>query len=279
MMSQGSKEIKDIIALKVTGKIVPAHDQYGHHYRFVESGILVDSVTTILGRLVSKPHLLSWSIKKGIEWLEKNDRWTRLSDHQYREEYMVGAQTAYTEFRDDAGSVGTTAHNACEAYINKWMETGERPSDIKAFFESGSDSRAIAAARAFEALVHKKQTMEPIASEILVGDSKLSAGTLDFLCLVDGKLELWDFKTSNQVDHVSYPIQTATYKYFFQKMTGLKIHAVRIIHLSKDSDRFTVYNVPKTFEAFKVFKHYCAIDSWVRSRYEKLQRDIKRITI
>lgn len=272
-------DIKHIIAEKVSGKISPAHDAFGHHYSFESSGVLVDSVTTILSRMIAKPHLLAWSIKKGIEWLESNDRWTRLKDPQFRAEYMIGAQTAYTEFRDDAGSVGTTAHNACEAYINYWINSGQKHPDIRSLFMPHADTRAIAAARAFEALVAKNPTMIPIASEILVGDERYSAGTLDYLCMIDGNLELWDFKTSNQVDPISYPMQVAAYKHFFMKMTGLKIKKVRIIHLSKDSDKFGVYLVPKTNDAFNAFKHLCVAYKWCVSDVDKLPKDIKRIVI
>jgi hypothetical protein len=52
-----AEKIKGIIKEKVDGKIIPKHDEFGHHYQFVKTGKIVDSVTTQLNWL-AKPHLI-----------------------------------------------------------------------------------------------------------------------------------------------------------------------------------------------------------------------------
>lgn len=270
-------KIKEIIAEKVEGKIEPRHTDDGHFYEFMGTGKTVPSVTTIQKEVLVKPHLMPWAIKMGIEWLEIDDRWTRLKDPAYRNEYIVGAQIAHTEPRDDAGSVGTAAHEIIERYVKNWIRDGERPLDIRFYAKPDTDPRSIAATRAFEQLC-LKHNITPLASEILVGDERYSAGTLDLLVLWDGELVLTDVKTSNSVSD-EYASQTACYSYFFTHMTGLKIKQIKILHLSKDMDKFTIYKVNQPYKAYQAFKGICNYHRWRFGGTEKLIKDIKKVKL
>ena len=306
--------IKDNVQKYCLGKILPTHDNYGHHYAFTDSGLVVDSVTTILS-ILRKDHLLKWAITKGVEWLEVSDRWTRLSDPMYREELLIGAQTAHTDIRDDAGNVGTQAHNAIELYLIEWINSGVKPQDIRLFFPFvtkeedlftevspfgdgthatkvtrkfiklnediwivDTDPRAIASARGVEKLFNKHNVV-PLYSELLVGDQRYSAGTLDFLCLWDGVLTLVDWKTSNHVDKISYPLQISAYKYFFQRMTGVRIPQTKLIHLSKTSDSFTVWNLVNSTACWRAFKALCVVYGWMNKGEDYLLKDKKVLKI
>jgi len=277
-MKQTPEQIKQIIADKVIGQITPEHTGDGHFYRF-PSGILQSSVTGKL-QLLSKPHLTRWAIRKGIEWLEVDDRWRFLGVNTMRDSYIKGAVEAHTEIRDQAGSIGTVAHDVVEQYIKQWLSDGVRPASIMDFFPTidgklVADLRSVACARGMEQLFMKHDVI-PLASEILVGDEKVSAGTLDFLCLWHGALCLIDLKTSNAVDPIGYSLQVSAYKGFFQKMTGLSIKKCKIIHLSKDSDKFDVYNVIFPGKTYKVFKKLCEVWKWVNDGNKKVEKDIKR---
>jgi DNA-binding CsgD family transcriptional regulator len=269
-------KLKQVIKDKVEGFWEPKHDAFGHHYKHKDFPNIQDSVTTKLG-ILNKPHLLRWAIKKGVEFLEVDKRYERLSGPD-REELINGAQSAYTDIRDDAGSVGTQAHDAFEIYIKEWIKTGVRPEDIKRYLKANADTRAIASARALESLF-KSKSIVPVASEILVGIPRYSAGTLDFLCFWEGKLTLVDFKTSNAVDKTNYSMQVAAYLYFFKYMTKIPLNCAKIIHLSKDSVKFDVYNVKNVGAAWAAFKSVCAIYDWEHSRNEKCEKDINRIII
>lgn len=272
------EKIQEIIRHRVTGIWEANHDSSGHRYINTNTGHQQRSVTTKLG-ILGKPHLVKWAIRIGIEWLQVEDRWQRLCHESWKEEMLSGAQMAHLDIRDTAGSVGTQAHNAAERYINEWIACLERPKDIKSFMKEGDDPRAFASARAIEAFFIKHNVV-PIASELLVGDIRYSAGTLDFLCFMDGKLTLVDFKTSNSVDAISYSAQVAAYKYFFEGMTKLKIQQVKILHLSKDYDKFTVYDVKYLPQAYRAFRHACGLYDWMYdNRKEKIIKDVKRLAI
>lgn len=274
-------EIKAIIEKKVVGKITPAHDERGHHYAFVgdKSGLVVDSVTTKL--VLDKPHLVRWAVRISFEWMES--KWASMTKEN-REEYLKGAQESPYDVRDEAGQTGHIAHDAIEMYVKDWIATGIRPLDIKVYVKPKEgallDYRAVAAARSAEALFKKKNVV-PIASEILVGLKRYkSAGTLDMLILnLDtNEIELWDWKTSNAVND-TYAMQVAAYKKFFEGMTKLTIAKSKIIHLSKESDVFHVYNIPDIDLAWKAFLDIGKVYDWVKNGREKLSKDIKVITL
>jgi len=272
-------QVKKIIKEKVDGVWVAAHDESGHHYRHRDSGVVVDSVTTKLS-LLSKPHLIPWAVGKGLEYLvEKIDFFMEENEEQ-KERIIKTAKFAYTAIRDDAGNIGTIAHDCLEQYEKEWIKTGKKPKDARDFVPEGSDGRVYAAVRSGEA-VFEKYNIVPLAPEILVGSEKYkSAGTLDLLAADSkGNLELWDHKTSNQIDPIGYSMQVATYKKFFEDMTGLKIKKTRIILLSKDYDKVTVYDVPNTSSAFKAFANLSKVYDWVNDGKEKAIKDIKKITL
>lgn len=268
--------IKKVIAKKVKGKVIAEHDERGHHYR-IGKGItseLVDSVTTKL--ILEKPHLVSWAVRMGFEWME--GKWASM-DKLNRESYLQGAILAHTEIRDQAGSIGSQAHDILERWVNAWIDTGERPRDIKEFVIEGTNYRAVASARSGEALFIKSGCI-PIASELLVGVKRYhSAGTLDMLVWnhKTEQIELWDWKTSNAVND-SYALQVSAYKKFFEVMTGLKIDTCKIIHLSKESDHYAVYLIPEIDEVFKTFLAISKVYDWRENGKKKLEKDIKTIT-
>lgn len=291
------EQIQAIIKEKVTGKIVPRHDDAGHHYEFVDIGLIKDSVTTING-WIAKHHLAMWAAGCAIEWLEKGDRIEQLRGPN-RDNIIVGAKKAHTDVRDDAGSVGSQAHDCIERYIKDWIATGVRPDDIRFYFKHeigdsvfgiyipqigitiDADERAIAAARAAEKNF-KEQDIIPIASEILVGHPLYSAGTLDFLCLKDNKLTIIDFKTSNQVDEYGYPLQVAAYKKFFEYMTRLKVDGgIKIMKISKESNSFEDYHIPNPEAAYKAFKLLATFyNTWIKKpKEERILRIKNRIKL
>lgn len=271
------EKIKQAIKDNIEGKIVADWNENGHFY-ILPSGKRVASVTTKI--LLPKPHLLPWSIKQGVEWLEVGDRWQKLKDPATREEYMTGAQLAYTEVRDDAGSVGTKVHNIAEEYIKEWLVLGHKPvEDIRDLCVGEKDSRVWAGARAVEQLFIKHDIV-PIASEILVGADKYeSAGTLDFLCMWNGELTLADFKTSNSAVNDAYCVQVVAYAEFFRLMTGIRIKQIKIIKLSKDDDRISIYKINGYKEALRVFKYQSLTYDWLKNGIPKVERDVNKIKL
>lgn len=266
------ENIKNTIKEKVIGKITPDHDEFGHWY-ILPDGKRVASVTSKL--IIEKPHLAKWAAKLALEWMEKEDRWTRLSTD--RDSLFQGAILAHTEERDSAGNIGTQAHNIIEEYLIDWMNNGTPVSDIRQLIEKDRDYRVFGACRSAEKAFQKYEVV-PVATELLVGSSKFNcAGTLDLLMVNLSipefpELELFDHKTSNAVKD-DYALQVSAYKYFFEEMTGLKIKRCRIEHLSKDSDKFKLYNIPNIVQAFKAFKQIVGVYDWINNGKKKLIED------
>jgi CRISPR/Cas system-associated exonuclease Cas4 (RecB family) len=207
------------------------------------------------------------------------NRWPLLTKDN-ESEYFKAASLAHLDTRDQAGGIGTQAHNIIEEYCNMWIFWGEKPETIKSFVKTGTDSRAVAAARSAEqAFINRKAT--PIASELLVGSEKVRvAGTLDLLVQVEDflgfpELELWDWKSSNQVGE-KFALQVATYRYLFEEMTKLRIARSRIMHLSKDTDTLVEYLIPNERLAFAAFKGICKAYDWKKNGKEKLVKVIKQ---
>lgn len=268
------EEVKKNIAENVTGKIKAVHTMDKHVYRLPD-GSLVDSVTQ--RNIIDKPHLIPWAVRLAIEFLEKDDRFIQLKGPT-RDDLVKIAQFVHRDTRDDAGTVGGQAHQILEDWENEWISTGMHPGDIRRFLEKTEDARVWAAARS-GAAVFDKYPVVPVAAELLVGVAKEGAGTLDLLVLNEaGELELWDHKTSNQVDPF-YAMQTSAYRHFFQKMTGLYIARIRVLKLDKGSDRFHVYNVPFPNRSYAAFRHLSKVYDWQQGDWDKLVEDKRRVVL
>jgi len=269
-MRRTPEEVKKIIEEKVIGKIKACHTLDGHFYEFVETGDKTASVTSKL--ILEKKHLIPWGIGLAIEFLEAENRWERLKGPE-REDLIKAAKLQYTDVRDAAGSIGHRAHSHIEAYEKKFMETGTRPENILEFVPPGESPAVIAACRSAEKAFQKYDFL-PIACEILVGIPGVGAGTLDLIVMnKKGELELIDHKSSNQIAQEAYNMQVNAYRYFFEKMTGLKIKRSKIFKIDKTSDRFKVYRVEHYKEGVKAFKAISTVYDWVHNEKEKCPED------
>ncbi len=269
--------IKKIIEEKITGKWEARHTDKGHRYCELSSGYIVDSVTTKLG-ILSKNHLMAWAIRQGALWLLDGNRLNQFATESSREDMIKGMLLAHTNIRDDASDVGSQTHSSIERWLNEAIFNGEIPEDITKFAPPNCDPRAIAAMRGVQKL-HQDKNIIPIATEILVGDRRYSCGQLDYLCMWgDEGLTLVDWKSSNQISQ-EYILQTVAYKKFFESMTGLKINKVKILHLDKGSDKYTIYKVSGIPQAWKAFKNVCNLYEWKKDQKNKPEKDRKKLVI
>lgn len=269
-MQYKKEDVIKVIQDKVTGKIIAKHDEFGHHYQFVDTGEIVDSVTT--KNITDKPHLIPWAIDLAIDYLLEDNKFELIktdTENSIRKQ----AKLQYTDVRDTAGGLGSRAHQIIEDYENAWIVDGYPVQDIRTMIPpTEEDSRVWGAVRSAEA-AFKKYKCQPVSVEILVGIPEYGAGTLDLLVLnEDGELELWDHKTSNMVNDF-YANQTAAYKAMFEYMTGLKIARIKILKLDKYSDRFKIYNVTDPDGAWEAFKGLSAYYDWANNKQSKLLED------
>lgn len=276
------EEVKANIDANVTGKIKALHTLDKHIYGFVGTNHVTDSVTQ--KNILDKPHLIPWAVNLAIEFLEEDDRFMQLKGPT-RDDLVMMAKFKHRDARDQAGGWGTLVHDNIEHWIRIWMETGVRPEPIVEMLKKKGieDYHVWGGVRSAEA-VFDKYPCVPAATEILVGkdgvDHPEGAGTLDMLVWVPsgrfgtspqelGHLELWDWKTSNQVDDF-YAMQVSIYRRYFTHMTGLKIKSVKIFKLDKESDRFKCYNVPRPNEAAAAFRAISKVYDWRENGRKKL---------
>lgn len=272
------KDIQHIIRNKVQGVWVAAHDEKGHHYKHIPSGVLVDSVTTKI--ILEKPHIVPWAAEIAVRNFIANLSMYDPKDEAMTESLIKQAKFAWQGNRDDAGNIGTIAHQGVEDYVVNWITNGSRPINIINFIDKEVDPRVFAAVRSMERFFMDNLSIVPIATELLVGSEyQRIAGTLDLLVVWNEELWLLDLKTSNSALHDDYALQVSKYKKLFEEMTGLKIFGAAIIGVSKNYDDYRVYDVLKPFRANAAMSHLGEVYNWFKNGKPKLLERKNRVSI
>lgn len=184
-------EYRRIIAEKIPeGLVIPLHDEFGHRYQHVPTGMTVRSVTTKAG-ILDSPHLKMWAAGTTVEFIDKNWEVIVSADKQQREGLFKQARMVHQDVFRDAGNIGTQGHEAVERYLLDWMLNGKPRADIRQFID-GKDGRLFAIARSAEQFC-KDFDAEPVASELLVASVKHKvAGTLDGMMIVSKVIKKGD---------------------------------------------------------------------------------------
>lgn len=159
------------------------HTHAGHFYRcyMIDGHPLYKSVTTKT-QIISEPYLKDWAVKKTVEHVKANGH--RLP--QEIDKVLLEAANVHSDIFKESGELGTEAHSIIESYIMSWIETGERPHDIRKFIININtiDTRILSAVIAAQDFM-TSQVIVPVKPELLVGSGTLKvAGTLDFLAYV-----------------------------------------------------------------------------------------------
>jgi len=274
-MKHKAIDVKKAIAHYVTGKIIPAHDVFGHHYKFVQSGTVVDSVTTKL--IAEKPHLAKWAGRLSAEYVI--DRLDMYNNGLIpKDKLVMDASISHIQSRDSSGDIGTKVHNIIEQFLLHWIATGKPLKDITALIQAGTNTQVIAACRGAEQLL-KQRNIEPIATELSVGSEKVGiAGTVDLILLEKGKLKVWDWKTSNSISD-DYALQIGTYMCLFEEMTKLRAHGCAVAHLSKRNNKYTIYDIPRPRQAYAAAKKLYKVYDWYKNGRDKLIKKEKVLKI
>lgn len=163
--------------------------------RYQLNGVGMTGVTTILGA-IAKPNLIDWAAIEAYKdsiGKSKADIETILIDKTY----------AHKKRSDSAKDIGKDAHDWVERYIKSKIEGKDEPkldqdtAHICLRFKTWAEARNV----------------KFIASELSVFSRKyFYAGTFDFVCEIDGKRYLGDFKTSSGIYGREYFAQCAAYR-------------------------------------------------------------------
>ena len=307
---QSIAELRKIVKEKCPENLVlPEHDHTGHHYRYLKTNKVYDSVTTLIG-ILDMPRLKKWAANLAVEYLDRN--WDVINKDNRKDHYKA-ALLAHEDVLNDAGDIGTQGHEAIERYLKRWIKTNIQPRDIRKFI-LGEDSRLWAIARSAEMFINDFE-MIPIAAEVNVASEKYEyAGQVDCLAVLikevePGNMELFegghkcfnhydnahtkkyrarfwqcgecgrvvepifsvvDWKTSNSVDKPEYAMQVAAYFKGLYEMTGLRPKEIIIVQLDKHKAKYNVVRVQNVPAAFRAFVHVAKVYGWLNNGVTKL---------
>lgn len=164
--------------------------------RYLLDNISMPGVTTITNQQ-SKGFLVNWAASEAYK-----DSLT-LTDDEIK---LVLKDKNYAHTRKSKGATdkGTTAHDFVEKFIKDYISTGTYNRDV-----IEDEEVANSVYRFYDWA--EKHKVEFFASEESVYSREFwYAGTFDFICKIDGKTLLGDFKTSKQIDD-TYFAQGAAY--------------------------------------------------------------------
>ena len=188
-------------------------------------GERVPGTTTICGRFKDSGALLHWAFKQG----------------------QSGAKTLY-EQRDQAGEAGTLAHDMVFQKLHGKPVTIPENIDIAL---AGQAENAFNAYLSWESMTK----LEIVEQEFpLVSEKYQFGGTPDAIGLVNGKLSLVDWKTSNGV-YADYLLQLAAYQILIEecrpdlKLTG----GFHLCRFAKSYGDFAHHYWPELEDAKRMF--------------------------
>ena len=215
----------------------------------VESGLLVPSVTNVIG-ILEKPHLYDWYARKASEAaLEVSSQHPGLISRKPHEakRWLSGAAKRHT---NAAADLGTRIHDLCER-----LASGEQDvpvaADEKPYVESWHQFNE----RFQPSYLHLEKTVfgESASAECTFG----YAGTADFIAEIDGLTVVGDLKTGRSI-HTEAALQLNALA-FASELIGEddavtptpQCHLGLVVHLAPKS--FSVRMVPLADESMLVF--------------------------
>lgn len=158
--------------------------------RYKINGKSATGVSTIIN-MQAKGFLINWSASEAYKDC------LNLSKDNIAE-IIKSKNYAHTRKSDNAKDKGTLAHKEVENFINNYIETGNY---IMPEIEDEEVKTSVE--RFVKWAIENK--VEFLGSEVSVYSKEhFYAGTFDFVCKLNGKLLLGDFKTSKQIDDTYY---------------------------------------------------------------------------
>jgi hypothetical protein len=199
-----------------------AHTQY-----YLNTGDAIHGVTTVLG-ILAKPALVSWANRLGLQGIDS------------------------TKFRDKAADVGTITHLLIMAHLT------HKEIDLTEYAKQDIDTAQHCMVSYYE--WEKAHKVKPLLVETpLSSDTYGYGGTPDCLAMINGELELLDFKTSTAIWN-DYFYQLAAYRQLCIEKGYKDLNRARILRFGKDGDAgFEDRLITKFDNEFQLFLHCLSI--------------------
>lgn len=202
----------------------------------VNVGKLVPGVTTITGPVGFPSEVASaWAAKECIAFLDAKIGARKSVSTKVLRKWLPEAKGAYKRKSTQAADFGTQAHDALEKWVNLAIAGQQQLIELP---EAEEAKQAVYAFFEWE----QQHKPEWLASELVVGSLVHEfGGKLDALAVLDGKLTLVDFKTSNSYSK-SFAVQTAGYALALKEM-GLEIEERLILRIDKTGKGFEEHKI------------------------------------
>lgn len=218
-----------------------------------QDGKRVPGVTTILSRFKDSGGLIHWAWEQGRDGKD------------------------YRETRDQAASAGHIAHAMIEAHIHgdTFAEPGLADLGLpdSAEGEQAWEEAMSKAKHAYAQYLEWREStkLEIIATEVpLVSERYRFGGTIDAIAMINGKLSILDWKTSNAV-YGDYIVQVGAYRELWEEHHEGEsgITRAHLLRVAKDADAFAHHSwgVETIDQAWTMFQHLRAaydLDSTLR---------------
>lgn len=217
-----------------------------------------------MGEIINILKNMNNSIKQEEDWYQygrnKVPRVTTILKEMLHEEYIAQwanslgfKRMSYSAALREASEKGTYTHNAIEKYLKK----KELP-DMESIPFPARD----AVRNAFEGFLKWYNIINKLKETRLVfSEKKMSCkyfgGTLDCLMVINGKLWLIDFKTSN---HVSYKffLQLSAYLYMLKECEDIEVNGgCLVLMLNKNEPTFKEYVIDFSNKEHLEYMNHC----------------------
>ena len=163
-------------------------------------GIRFPGATTITG-LLAKPALIKWANNLGLKGIDS------------------------TKYVDDKADIGTLGH----AMITNGLQDKETDTSDYTEKQIAQSENCVLSFYEWE----KEHKIEPIVIETpMVSEEYRVGGTMDIYAVVDGKKELIDLKTGNNI-WPEHHTQVAAYRHILQA-NGHQVDRVRILNIPRN---------------------------------------------
>lgn len=215
-------------------------------------GKRVPGVTTILSRFKDSGGLIHWAWEQGRDGKD------------------------YRESRDQAASAGHIAHAMIEAHIHGEQFSEPSLADLglpdSPEGEEQWEEAMSKAKHAYEQFLEWREStkFEIIATEVpLVSERYRFGGTIDAIAVINGKVSLLDWKSSNAV-YGDYIVQVGAYRQLWEEHNPEQLIArAHLLRVAKDADAFAHHSwgLETIQSAWSMFEHLRAaydIDSVLR---------------
>lgn len=222
------------------GEIELIFDDLAH--RYTVNGETIPGATTALG-ILAKPALTFWAANMAADYWKENIKPGVSLDEVEIDAIWKAAKKSHLTKKDASASLGTMVHQFVEDFIN-----GKNP-------ELAVNPEMRGAEEKFLKWVDEHKVKFLMAEQPIYSKQFKFAGTLDFICVIDGNLWLGDLKTSNGI-YDEYISQASAYKAArCEEFPTEKYMGVVIVRVGKDEAEIEVKTVlsselPPFFELF-----------------------------